>query len=40
MEGDLGNTNVSSRVQAVVDWFGPTDVTLMGQPRPAQRHPA
>jgi dipeptidyl aminopeptidase/acylaminoacyl peptidase len=27
----LGNTNVSSRVQAVVDWFGPTDVTLMGQ---------
>jgi acetyl esterase/lipase len=31
MEGDLGNTNVSSRVQAVVDWFGPTDVTLMGQ---------
>lgn len=31
MEGDLGNTNVSSRVQAVVDWFGPTDVTLMGE---------
>jgi len=31
MEGDLGNTNVSSRVQAVVDWFGPTDVTLMAQ---------
>jgi acetyl esterase/lipase len=31
MEGDLGNTNVSSRVQAVVDLFGPTDVTLMGQ---------
>ena len=31
MEGDLGNTNISSRVQAVVDWFGPTDVTLMGQ---------
>lgn len=31
MEGDLGNTNVSSRVQAVVDWFGPTDLTLMGQ---------
>src|ERR1051325_2824024 len=30
MEGDLGNTNVSSRVQAVVDWFGPTDVTVMG----------
>jgi acetyl esterase/lipase len=31
MEGDLGNTNVSSRVQAVVDWFGPTDVTLMAE---------
>jgi acetyl esterase/lipase len=31
MEGDLGNTNVSSRVQAVVDWFGPTDLTVMGQ---------
>lgn len=31
MEGDLGNTNVSSRVQAVVDWFGPTDLTLMEQ---------
>ncbi len=30
MEGDLGNNNVSSRVQAVVDWFGPTDLTLMG----------
>ena len=31
MEGDLGNMNVSSRVQAVVDWFGPTDITLMAQ---------
>ena len=31
MEGNLDNTNISSRVQAVVDWFGPTDVTLMGQ---------
>ena len=30
MEGDLGNTNVSSRVQAVVDWFGPTDLLAMG----------
>ena len=29
MEGDLGNTNASSRVQAVVDWFGPTDFTQM-----------
>ena len=31
MEGDLGNPGVSSRVQAVVDWFGPTDFTLMDQ---------
>ncbi|MGO8675008.1 MAG: alpha/beta hydrolase fold domain-containing protein [Limisphaerales bacterium] len=31
MEGDLGHPGVSSRVQAVVDWFGPTDLTLMGQ---------
>ncbi len=31
MEGDLGNTDMSSRVQAVVDWFGPTDLTLMDQ---------
>jgi acetyl esterase/lipase len=25
LEGDLGNADTSSRVQAVVDWFGPTD---------------
>jgi acetyl esterase/lipase len=31
MEGNLGSRKVSSRVQAVVDWFGPTDVTLMGK---------
>lgn len=31
MEGDLGNPDVSSRVQAVVDWFGPTDFTVMAQ---------
>jgi dipeptidyl aminopeptidase/acylaminoacyl peptidase len=29
LEGD-GNSQSSSRVQAVVDWFGPTDVTRMG----------
>jgi acetyl esterase/lipase len=43
MEGNLGNTNVSSRVQAVVDWFGPTDFTLMAQqsgPRSIIRHGA
>ena len=31
VEGNLGNPDVSSRVQAVVDWFGPTDLTLMQQ---------
>jgi acetyl esterase/lipase len=31
LEGDLGNQDVSSRVQAVLDWFGPTDFTQMTQ---------
>lgn len=32
IEGDLGeHKDVSSRVQAVVDWFGPTDLTQMGK---------
>jgi len=31
MEGDLGTTNASSQVQAVVDWFGPTDLLAMGE---------
>jgi acetyl esterase/lipase len=30
LEGRHGVTGVSSRVQAVVDWFGPTRVTRMG----------
>jgi len=30
MEGDLGTTNASSRVQAAIDWFGPTDLLAMG----------
>ena len=30
LEGDLGNTNVSSKVNCVVDWFGPTDLLQMG----------
>jgi acetyl esterase/lipase len=30
LEGDDGPTDQSSRVQAVVDWFGPTDFTKMG----------
>jgi acetyl esterase/lipase len=29
LEDDLGNPGVSSRVQAVLDWFGPVDLTLM-----------
>ena len=43
MEGELGSPGVSSRVQAVVDWFGPTDLTLMAQqssPRSALQHNA
>jgi acetyl esterase/lipase len=32
LEGDVGpHVGVSSRIQAVVDWFGPTDLTLMGK---------
>jgi acetyl esterase/lipase len=30
LDGRDGPTGQSSRVQAVVDWFGPTDVTRMG----------
>jgi acetyl esterase/lipase len=30
LEGDDGTPDPSSRVQAVVDWFGPTDFTKMG----------
>ncbi|RJQ74686.1 alpha/beta hydrolase [Pseudonocardiaceae bacterium YIM PH 21723] len=29
LEGDLGNAGESSAVQAVVDWFGPTDMASM-----------
>lgn len=29
LEGDIGVTDQSSRVQAVCDWFGPTDLLLM-----------
>ena len=31
LEGDLGNPDQSSRVQAVCDWFGPTDLLLMNK---------
>ncbi len=30
LEGNLGNANQSSSVQAVVDWFGPTDFLTLG----------
>jgi len=30
LEGDQGNLKYSSRVQAVCDWFGPTDFTKIG----------
>ncbi len=31
LEGDEGNLDQSSRVQAVVDWYGPTDFATIGQ---------
>ena len=34
LEDDLGNTNESSRVQAVVDFFGPTDFLQMSAQSP------
>jgi acetyl esterase/lipase len=34
LEGDLGNLDQSSRVQAVCDWFGPTDFCQMNAHRP------
>jgi acetyl esterase/lipase len=30
LEGDVGNTDQRSDVQAVVDWFGPTDFLTVG----------
>lgn len=35
MEGNLGNPGVTTKVQAVIDWFGPTDVVqLASQAKP------
>lgn len=31
LEGDVKDVKASSRVQCVVDWFGPTDLTKMGE---------
>ncbi len=36
LEGDLGNPSVSSRVQAVCDWFGPTDLLVLNNPNPVK----
>ena len=41
-EGDLGNAEQSSRVQAVCDWFGPTDLARLAgakAPRLGRSHP-
>ena len=37
LEGDLGSPDQSSRVQAVCDWFGPTDFLTMRQQASEQR---
>jgi acetyl esterase/lipase len=34
LEGDLGNNHVSSRVQAVVDWAGPSDLATIASQAP------
>jgi len=36
LEGDLGNPGVSSRVQAVCDWFGPTDLLVLDNANPVK----
>ena len=40
LEGNLGHGDESSRVQAVVDYFGPTDVTAMSKFPGQQDHDA
>lgn len=37
LEGDLGERNMSSRVDAVCDWFGPSDFTILGR-RASKEH--
>lgn len=40
LEGDLGNAGVSSRVQAVCEWYGPNDLTLrITEPEPGRKKP-
>ncbi len=38
LEGDIGVTGVSSDVQAVVDFFGPTDFTVIGEKLKTRRN--
>ena len=40
LEGDLGNAQESSGVQAVVDFYGPTDLATMGDAKSTQNHTA
>src|SRR5439155_25235338 len=40
LEGDEGSAGQSSRVQCVVDWFGPTDFTQMSRFPSTLRHDA
>ena len=40
LEGDEGNLKYSSRVQAVCDWFGPTDFTKMSAFPTSMKHDA
>ncbi len=40
MEGDQGNNGVSSKVQAVVDWYGPVDFGVMDAQIATQTCPA
>jgi len=37
LEGKMGNLKYSSRIQAVSDWFGPTDLLQMDKYAPANR---
>jgi len=40
LDGNLGNPDQSSRVQAVCDWFGPTDFCRMSEGESAMDHDA
>jgi acetyl esterase/lipase len=40
LEGDVNDLTESSRVQAVVDWFGPTDFLHIGEPASDVQHDA